>query len=65
MAMIKNHGRPAVRPRSAGGGGGRAGGGGGSGGSDRIGNDLAKIDFLLKNTVLGRFLTNFGHFRTF
>ena len=56
----------------AAGGGGRAaaaaGGravGGGSGGSDRIGNDLAKIDFLLKNAVLVQFLTNFDHFRTF
>ena len=52
MAMIKNHGRPAVRPRSAAAAGGRAVGGG-SGGSDRIGNDLAKIDFLLKNAVFG------------
>ena len=52
MAMIKNHGRPAVRPRSAAAAGGQAGGraiGGGSGGSDRIGNDLAKMYFLLKN----------------
>ena len=39
--------------------------GGGSGGSDRIGNDLAKIDFLLKKYVLGQFVVNFGHFWTF
>ena len=62
MAMIKNHGRPAVRPRAA--AGGRAGGGG-WGGSDRIGADLTKINFLLKNAVFGQFLTNFDHFRTF
>ena len=42
--------------------GGRAaaGGGGRAGGSDRIGNDLTKIDFLMKNAVLGQFLAIFG-----
>ena len=58
MAIVKNHGRPAVRRRAAAAAVGRAVGrsdGGGSDGSDRIGNDLAKIDFFMKNAVLGHF----------
>ena len=46
-----SHGR-AAEDAGRGGGGGRAGGGG-SGGSDRIGADLTKIDFLMKNVVFG------------
>ena len=45
---------------AAGGGGGGRAVGGGSGGSDRIGNDLAKMHFLLKNVVSGSFLAHFG-----
>ena len=50
MAMIKNHGRSAMRPWAA--AAGRQAVGSGSGGSDRIGDDLAKIDLLLKSIVL-------------
>ena len=61
--MIKSHGL-ACGEAAGGCGGGRAGGSG-SGGSDRIGDNLAKIEFLLKNIVLGHFLLNFDNFRTF
>ena len=64
MAIIKSHGPPAMRPRAAG-GGRRVGVGGGSGGSDRIGADLTKTYFLMKNAVFGQFSFNFGHFWTF